>query len=196
MRRALALCLLLPLLLAVPAQAQDRGQDQEKPTIRVDVNFVQLEATVKNKAGQIMEGLKKEDFIVREDGVPQKIAQFSNDQLPLSVVLVLDLSDSIGPFLNALREAARVALQSLKPEDEVALFTFSTQLSERIGFTKDRQSVEDQFSRLQIGGSTNINGAIYGAAEYLFRQAPRTRRVIILISDNVATDNGGVRPKD
>ena len=48
-----------------------------------------------------MDNLTKEDFEVREDGAKQKIALFSRDQLPLNLALVLDLSDSIGPFARA-----------------------------------------------------------------------------------------------
>src|ERR1700728_1122538 len=61
--------------------------------IRVDVNLVMLDATVKTKAGQMMGDLKKEDFELREDGVTQKLEVFSRDELPLNVALVLDLSD-------------------------------------------------------------------------------------------------------
>ena len=77
----------------IPAQAQE--------PIRVNVNLVMLDATVKTKSGQIMNDLKKDDFEVREDGVAKKITVFSRDQLPLNVALVLDLSDSIGPFLGS-----------------------------------------------------------------------------------------------
>src|ERR1700692_2550653 len=78
----------------IPGRAQDQGQG----TIRVDVNLVLVDATVKAKDGQIMSNLKKDDFEVREDGVVQKLDVFSRDELPLDVALVLDLSDSIGPF--------------------------------------------------------------------------------------------------
>ena len=81
-----------------------RAQNPDPGVIRVDVNLVMVDATVKTKAGQIMDDLKKDDFEVREDGVPQKIEMFSRDELPLNVALVLDLSDSIGPFLEPLRK--------------------------------------------------------------------------------------------
>ena len=107
----------------------------------MDVNLVLVDATVKNKAGEIMDNLKKEDFEVREDGVAQKIALFSRDQLPLNLALVLDLSDSIGPFLGPLREAANTTLAALKPNDEVALFTFSTDAELRVPLTKDKSKI-------------------------------------------------------
>src|ERR1700722_3272726 len=94
---SLVVCLvaMIGCLLQIPLSAQDQDQD----SIRVDVNLVMIDATVKTKAGQIMGDLKQEDFQVREDGVAQKIALFSRDGLPLNVALVLDLSDSLGPFL-------------------------------------------------------------------------------------------------
>ncbi len=159
--------------------------------MRVDVNLVMVDATVKNKAGQIMGDLKKEDFQLREDGVVQKLSLFSRDALPLNVALVLDLSDSIGPFLGPLRDAATTTLASLKPEDQVALFTFSTEAQLSVPLTKDKTKIADQFSSFKAGGATNINDGIFVAAEYLLKTAPKGRRVIILISDDVGTDAGG-----
>jgi VWFA-related protein len=114
------------------------AQNQAEGVVRVDVNLVLVDATVKTKAGQIMADLKKGDFELREDGVAQKVEVFSRDELPLNVALVLDLSDSIGPFLGPLRDAATTALAALKPEDEVALFTFSTEAELRVPFTNDK----------------------------------------------------------
>jgi VWFA-related protein len=173
-----------------------QGQDQGSGAIRVDVNLVVLDATVKTKDGQIMANLKKEDFKVREDGIDKKIELFSRDELPLNVALVLDLSDSIGPFLGPLRDAASTTLAALKPEDEVALFTFSTEAELRVPLTKDKTTIVEQISSFKAGGATNINDGIFAAAEYLLKSAPKGRRVIILISDDVGTDAGGQGTRD
>jgi Ca-activated chloride channel family protein len=173
-------------------QAQDQGQG----TIRVDVNLVLVDATVKTKDGQIMANLKKDDFEVREDGVAQKVEIFSRDELPVNVALVLDLSDSIGPFLGPLRDAATIALAALKPDDEVALFTFSTEAELRLPLTKDKNKIADQINTFQARGATNINDGIFVAAEYLLKAPPNGRRVIILISDDVGTDAGGQGTRD
>ena len=176
----------------IPVQAQDQGSG----AIRVDVNLVVLDATVKTKDGQIMATLKKEDFEVREDGIAKKIELFSRDELPLNVALVLDLSDSIGPFLEPLRDAAATTLAALKPEDEVALFTFSTEAELRVPLTKDKTTIAEQINSFKAGGATNINDGIFVAAEYLLKAAPKGRRVIILISDDVGTDAGGQGTRD
>jgi Ca-activated chloride channel homolog len=176
----------------IPAEAQSQGSG----AIRVEVNLVVLDATVKTKDGQIMDHLKKEDFEVREDGVAKKIELFSRDELPLNVALVLDLSDSIGPFLAPLRDAAATTLAALKPEDEVALFTFSTEAELRLPLTKDKTQIAEQISSFKAGGATNINDGIFMAGEYLLNKAPKGRRVIILISDDVGTDAGGQGTRD
>jgi Ca-activated chloride channel family protein len=173
-----------------------RGQEQPQGVIRVGVNLVLLDATVKNKTGQIMADLKKEDFEVREDGAVQKLDVFSRDELPINVALVLDLSDSIGPFLEPLRDAANTALAALKPDDEAALFTFSTEAQLRVPFTKDKREIAKQINSFQAGGATNINDGIFLASQYLLKLPPKGRRVIILISDDVGTDAGGQGTRD
>src|SRR5580704_12298115 len=172
------------------------AQEQPQGVIRVGVNLVLLDATVKTKAGQIMADLKKENFEVREDGVEQKLEVFSRDELPLEVALVLDLSDSIGPFLGPLRDAANTALAALKPDDEVALFTFSTEAQLRVPFTKDKTKIAEQINTFHAGGATNINDGIFIASENLLKTPPKGRRVIILISDDVGTDAGGQGTRD
>jgi len=172
------------------------AQNPDQTVIRVDVNLVLVDATVKTKAGQIMADLKQDAFELREDGAAQKIEVFSRDELPLNVALVLDLSDSIGPFLGPLRDAASTALAALKPEDEVALFTFSTEAELRVPFTNDKTEIARQINSFHVGGATNINDGIFVAAKYLLNAPPKGRRVIILISDDVGTDAGGQGTRD
>lgn len=190
--RCFILVLNVGFFLGIPALAQD----QDQTVMRVAVNLVMIDATVKTKTGQIMGDLKKDNFQLSEDGVPQNIQVFSRDELPLNVALVLDLSDSIGPFLGPLRDAANTALSSLKPEDEVALFTFSTEAELRVPFTTDKAQIAQQINAFKVGGATNINDGIFVPAKYLLTAPNKGRRVIILISDDVATYSGGQGTRD
>jgi Ca-activated chloride channel family protein len=194
--RLSSLLVLFVVFLASLATIPVQAQEQDQVPIRVDVSLVMLDATVKDKAGQIVGDLKKEDFEVREDGAMQKIALFSRDELPLNVALVVDLSDSIGPFFSALRDAATATLSSLKPEDAVALFTFSTKAELRTPLTTDKTAIADQFNSFKAGGATNISDGIFIAARYFLATAPKGRRVIILISDDVSTLGGGQNTQD
>ena len=193
--RSLASNALLALLLAPCALASAQESGQGGP-IRVNVNLVLVDAAVKSKDGQVMSNLKKEDFELRDDGAAQKLDVFSRDEMQLHVALVLDLSDSIEPFLSPLRDAATIALSALKPDDEVALFTFATDAQLRLPLTKDKKKVADEIATFDARGATNINDGIFVAAEYLLKQAPTGRRVIILISDDVGTDAGGQGTRD
>lgn len=190
------LCLLALLTCSALLPTALFPQEPPQNVIRVNVNLVLVDATVKNKAGQIMVDLKQENFELREDGTPQKIEIFSRDELPLDVALVLDLSDSIGPFLVPLRQAANIALSALKPEDQVALFTFSTEAQMRVPFTHDKSQIADMIGGFQTGGATNINDAIFLPAQYLLNAPQKDRRVIILISDDVGTSAGGQGTRD
>jgi Ca-activated chloride channel family protein len=198
-RQVFASTVMLALLLGgapriVGASLQD-PQKQPEAKIRVNVNLVLVEATVKDRAGHVMKDLKKEDFVLDEDGAPQEIAHFSRDQLPLAVALVVDLSTSIEPFIRPLRYASLTALKALKPEDEVALFTFTGDVRQRVRLTRDKREISDQIETFHTGGATNINRAIFDAARYLREQAPAARRVIVLVSDNVPTTQDGVNHK-
>ena len=190
------LCLLALLTCSALLPTALFPQEPPQNVIRVNVNLVLVDATVKNKAGRIMFDLKQENFELREDGTPQKIEIFSRDELPLDVALVLDLSDSIGPFLVPLRQAANIALSALKPEDQVALFTFSTEAQMRVPFTHDKSQIADVIGGFQTGGATNINDAIFLPAQYLLNAPQKDRRVIILISDDVGTSAGGQGTRD
>jgi hypothetical protein len=102
---------------------------------------------------------QKTDFEVREEGVAQKIALFSRDELPLNVALVLDLSDSIGPFLGPLQKAAKTTLAALKAEDQVALFTFSTDAELRVRSRKtNRRSPGSSIRSRRVARPTLTTG--------------------------------------
>jgi Ca-activated chloride channel family protein len=164
--------------LVIPAASQE-------PTIKVESNLVLVDATVKDRGGRPMKELQKDDFLLYENGQQQDIAHFSRDQIPLAVALVVDLSGSIQPFLRPLRYATITALKALKPEDEVALFTFTSEAELRVELTRDKSAVSEQIEFFTAGGGTNINDAVYEAARYLREERPAARRAVVLVSDNV-----------
>jgi Mg-chelatase subunit ChlD len=175
--------------------APDAAPSEPGPgAIRVDVNLTLVDATPRKSDGEVIPNLKMTDFVLQEDGQVQQIVHLDQDQLPLAMALVVDLSGSIQPYLESLRDTTELALQSLKPEDQVALFTFNSDVTRQVSLTRDKQKVIDALESLQAGGSTDINDALYDAAEYLRAQSHGMRRVIVLISDNKGTRAGSVTP--
>lgn len=158
--------------------------------LKVNVNLVLVEATVRDERGRIVDRLTRDDFRVFEDGIEQQIQHFSRDELPLAVALVVDRSDSVAPYLDELRQAALETLSQLKPEDEVALFAFASKPERLEYLTSDRQRIASAISNIQPGGGTNITDALFDAALYLGRAANHRRHAIILVSDNQGTVRG------
>lgn len=153
-------------------------------SLKVDVNLVTVDAVVRDSRGAVAGELRAEDFVVYDNGVVQRLTHFSRDQLPLAVALVIDRSPSVAPFLKQLRSAAMSALNRLKAEDEVVLFSFDICPTRLSDLTGDRSQIARRIGEIRTGTSTNIYGAVFNAAHHLRQAAPDRRRAIILISDN------------
>lgn len=158
--------------------------------LKVDVQLVLVEATVRDERGGIVNNLKREDFRVLENGVEHEISHFSRDEHALAVALVVDRSGSIAPVIQELRGAAYETLSLLKPEDQVALFAFAASPERLENLTTDRDRIADGIARIQAGGGTNISDALFDAVLYLGRAAPTRRHAVILVSDNQGTVRG------
>jgi Ca-activated chloride channel family protein len=160
---------------------------QEAPTIRVNVNLVPVIATVKNKAGELVGKLQKEDFEILDNGVPQKIELFAHqtDQ-PLSVALLVDTSGSTAKELKYEGDSASKFLHALlvegNPADAVALYTFDYDVKEQVrGFTHNYALLEHPLKMLHGEGGTSIYDAIYFASRAL--QNRQGRKVIVVVTD-------------
>lgn len=169
---------------------QDPGSGQDGGAYRVNVRLVLVDAQVVNKkTRQIVSSLKQDDLEIYEDGVRQQITSFSQDELPLSVVLLFDLTDSVRPVLKPLAAGALAALQHFKPQDEVAVMVYAASTRVIQDFTTDRAlaaAAIEKASRMESGEAAFFNEAIYQASGQLSRAAhPNTRRVIIWLTDDV-----------
>ena len=155
--------------------------------VRLAVDLVVLDAQViQQKTGRVAGNFKKEDFLLAEDGVRQQITHFSQDTLPLSVILLIDRGGCLDPFSEKVRHATLEALQRLRPQDEVALMSFAntTELIEGFGSGKNRILAGlDHLPPHDEQAEHCFNRALYEAADYMSRAGnPDGRRVIIVIS--------------
>jgi len=180
--------LLLAQLIAIASDAQTA--EIQTPVYRVDVHVVLVDAQVlSKKTRQAARELKKEDFELYEDNVRQQVSSFSQDTLPLSVVLLFDLTDSVRPVLSSLADGALEALQHLKPEDEVTVITYAASAQVLQEATTNRAlavAAIEKASRMESGEAAFFNEGIFQAAEQLTKgKNPSSRRVIIWLTDNV-----------
>lgn len=188
---SILICLLCPL--ANFAQTQKQKANEDETTIRISTEIVVLDAQVlRKKTGVVVSSLSKDDFEVYEDGVKQEVSFFGKDKLPLSIMLLIDTSGSVRPVIEIIRDGALEALRRLKPEDEVAVMVFGDQTKLIQPFTKDRQQVVDQIGGLlkqaQVGVGTSLHTALHEAAAKMETASnPLSRRVIVTVTDNIAT---------
>jgi VWFA-related protein len=190
----IALSLVLLVGCAVFAQTQkQRVEPEDEMTIRISTELVLLDAQVlRKKTGLVVGSLTKNDFEVYEDGVRQEITFFGKDKLPLSIMLLIDTSSSVRPVIETIRDGAMEALRRLKPEDEVAVMVFGEQTKLIQPFTKDRYQIINQIGSLlskeQVGVGTSLHRAIHEAAAQMSTASnPLSRRVIVAVTDNIAT---------
>jgi len=141
---------------------------------------------VQKKTARILADLKKEDFIIYEDGVQQTVSHFSRDKLPVSVVLLVDRAGCVNAFNDQIRAATIKAMNQLKPEDEIAIMTFSNKVSLYQPFTRDRRLIADKIMAVENQHHSEqhyFNAAIYEASEYMKKAAnPAGRRAIIVLT--------------
>src|SRR2546423_15556478 len=136
--------LIIATLLAVTSVGYSQGKDPID-VVKVDTDLVVFDAQViDKKSKRILGDLNKDDFEVTDGGVRQQISYFSRDELPLSVMLLLDVSGSVRPILHQIRDGALSALRHLKPDDQVAVMAFGTAFELVQDFTKDRNLVSQK----------------------------------------------------
>jgi VWFA-related protein len=187
--------LLTVLLLAQIGWAQSPASpSQSAPaTIHVDTQFVLLDALVQNrKSGRTVDTLSAKDFQLSEDGVPQTISYFSRDQLPLSVVLLFDMTETVHAALEPLAQAALEILGHLKREDEVAVMIFSSRTEVLQGFTTNRplaaQAIKTASWMADVEG-TFLDEDMFEAVDQAMKaRAPGSRRVLVWLTDGTAND--------
>jgi Ca-activated chloride channel homolog len=176
----------------VPLARQDHDSDSVR--ISVDVALVVLHATVTDREGGLIHNLGEQDFEVYEDHVRQHIKLFKNEDIPVTVGLVVDHSSTMRPRLAEVSAAARTFVRSSNPEDEMFVVNFNEKVSLGLPgttrFTNSAADLESAITRAPAGGETALYDAIATALEEL-QAAKRDRKVLIVVSDG--GDNASAR---
>lgn len=177
-----------------PAPIERRGTG-EIPTITVESRLVPVAVNVVDDKGVPVPGLTRDDFEVREEGKPQKIAVFDREsKTPLSIVLAIDSSESIYNEVKLEREAAKKFVRSLvREQDQVGLMDFADNVREIVPFTSDPKRIDNGLGNLLKGEETALYDAVYLASQRLGETSTKDgrRRVIVIISDGEDTVRKG-----
>ena len=175
-----------PIQQTAPSQTPPKSDRPSEPmeTLVVDVKLVNVFVTVTDEHGAPIGGLKKENFVLREDDREQRIAVFDKESaLPLSIALAIDTSLSTRHDLPLEQASARrFAHAILRPVDALSVYGFSEIVHESTpGYTADLKRIDEAIEHIRLGPATALYDAIFVASRALDKR--KGRKVIVLITD-------------
>jgi Ca-activated chloride channel family protein len=173
---------------AVPAPSAGSSPQQapdENGTfvIRKDVDEVLLHATVVDDKQHIVTNLDRTAFAVFEDGKPQNIISFYNEDIPVSMGIVIDNSGSMREKRTKVNQAALNLVRSSNPQDEVFVVNFNDEYYLDQDFTNDLLKLKEALEKIDARGGTALYEAVVASAEHLKRDARLERKVLFVVTD-------------
>jgi Ca-activated chloride channel family protein len=193
LRRCAAIAVAVAAVCVVSANGQQPPPSQSPETgfrFKSGVDLVNVTATVSDRGGRFVSGLRKEDFVVYEDDQPQAVTHFSAERVPVSLGIALDTSGSMaGERIEAARRALDQFLYDLlTPEDEMFLYRFGDDAVLVHGWTTDRQALSGALGRIAVGGRTAMYDAVAKAVR-LAATGQHQKKALVLLSDGNDTSS-------
>lgn len=179
-------------VMAFPALAAAQGGGgYALPRFGVDVEVVNLSVSVADAQRKHLTGLERRDFTILEDGVPQEVAVFDQQNVPLEVAILIDSSLSMQPSMPIVQAAALRLVSALRPQDTARIVRFNHRHSVVQDFTSDHALLEAAVRSIRPEGATGLYNAVYLSLRELARkpeddQAIRKRAMVVL-SDGADT---------
>jgi len=172
--------------LALNAQAQS---PEPGDIIRIDSDLVNLNVSVFSRTSSNAGfWLQQKDFHVLDNGVPQEISFFAAGDTPFDLVLLLDLSGSVGDKIDLVRKSAKRFVDAARPGDRIAIFTFTAEILAVSKFTSDHDALKKSIDMIERPmGGTNFWDALRFVLEHVVTQShlERRRSAIIVMTDGV-----------
>lgn len=154
----------------------------QQPVVRVNSSLVLIPVHVTTVTGSPVTNLKKENFALFEDGVPQTITHFAQDDAPVSVGLLLDTSGSMKNKMAKVSAAAREFFRFTNPEDEFFLIEFNGRPKLKVPFTQDWHEIAREIDRARPFGLTALVDALHLALGQM-KRARNARKALVILSD-------------
>jgi len=181
---------------AQPPQTQQQQQQQQKPpepegqyAISVEVPLVNVDVVVTDNRGTFISGLKKENFRVLEDGVPQKITNFASTEAPITIVLLMEFSKVAYSFFYTVDWTYQF-LNVLDKDDWVALVTFDLKTHIEADFTKNKGQIRQVLRELYLPTFTesSLFDAVIETVDRL--EDVKGKKSILLVATGIDTSLG------
>jgi len=156
-------------------------------SLKVNVPLVNVDVLVTTKNGQFVPGLKKDNFRILEDGVPQAVTNFNVSQAPITAVLLTEFASTNYVFLVQALQASYAFVNTLKKDDWVAVAYYDMQPHILVDFTQDKRAAYGALNQLRIPGfaETNLFDALYDTLDRLDRV--EGKKYVILVTTGIDT---------
>lgn len=165
----------LPALLSRPAPG--------KFVSALTPQLLRFNASVTDRNGRAIGGMKESDFTVYENGVERQVTNVVPTEEPFNLVLLLDVSGSVEERIDFIRKAARDFLNTVSPQDRIAIISFRDDIQVISDFSTDRKMLSRKLDEIDAGGAT----ALYDALGYVFadtlKQLRGERTAVVILSD-------------
>lgn len=159
-------------------------------TLTRDVDEVILNATVIDDHDHLISGLKKEDFRVAEDSVPQNVTSVQEQDIPVSIGLLIDNSGSMRTKRQAVNQAALDMVRASNSQDETFVVNFADEAYIDQDFTSDLMKLRDGLSHIDSKGGTALYDAVIASADYMSKNAKKAKDVLLIITDGEDNASG------
>ena len=156
--------------------------------IGVNVDLVLMYASVFDKNGHFVEGLKQKNFKVYEDGIEQRIETFAQEDVPLTIGILLDLSGSMRSKIEQVNKAALAFIRASNPQDEAFLIGFNDEVELLQDFTSDIDEITDALENTLVTGGTSLYDAIYLGVQKA-HTGKRPKKAVVVITDGEDRDS-------
>src|SRR5438309_5061496 len=181
-RRLTAALLFSAVLCARPLAAAQEDSQQPKQTIRVSVDRVNVGVIVTDHSGHFVEGLRREDFRVFDNGVEQPLTGFASIEEPAQVLLLIEAGPAVYFLEGGHLQAAVALLNGLAKDDRVAVVKYAQAPAVLLDFTADKQAVAAAFAQLSFNlgfGSLNLSTSVLKVLEGL-GNVPGKKSIVLL----------------
>jgi Ca-activated chloride channel homolog len=189
MNKALPIAAALAAWLAAPVSSRGQARPQA-PTFGTGIEIINLSLSVTDARNNFVTDLDQKEFAVFEDGIRQDLSLFTHENLPISLVLMIDTSASMEEKLPTAQAAAIRFARTLRPQDVAQGVQFNERATTLQAFTTDQPALETAIRKTEASGPTALHNALYVSLKDLMkdkRAAELRRRAIVLLSDGEDT---------
>lgn len=192
--RTIGFISILALTFTAPGASEPQN---DTPTFKAGVSDVRVEVQVTDPAGEPVRGLAASDFLVTDEDRAQQIISCDQANERASLVLLMDVSGSMQPYLQTITRNAEEALRVLRPGDRVAIMVYAKTAEPDQDFSDNLAAVARRIPAAitghDVGFTTNINSAVLVAVDEIEKNAAIMnghsvdpgRRAILIITDNL-----------